>query len=238
MFAVSVDPTLLTLLIIFAAVNVAAQGVFLFFRLKDRAKREEVRHYGDYAEKRVAETIRREFPGGVLMNNVFLKTGRGSTQIDHLLLCKWGLYVIETKSHNGRILVEDREWTQIYGEKVIRFHSPVRQNKSHVNALRSVLDGKRGIPRVNVMGLVVFTSRRVSFSRQVKGVVRLSELGRTIKGSASSREGVTAAPGRKYLNSREIAALEKAIRKSCVRGRAARRRHERRVREIDRNARF
>lgn len=238
MFAASVDPTLLTLLLIFAGVNVLALGVFLFFRLKDRAKREEIRHYGDYAEERVAQTIRREIPGGVLMNNVYLKAGRGSVQIDHILLCKWGLYVIETKSHNGRILVEDREWTQIYGEKVVRFHSPLRQNKSHVYALRRVLDGKRGVPRVNVTGLVVFTSRKVSFSRPVKGVVRLSELGKTIKGSGSSGEGVTAAPGKRYLNSREIAALEKAIRKNCVRGRAARRRHERHVREIDRNARF
>ena len=238
MLAVNVDPTLLTILVIFAAVNVAALSVFLFFRLKDRAKREEVRHYGDRAEEKVAETIRREFPGGVLMNNVFLKTRRGTTQIDHILLCKWGLYVIETKSHNGRILVEDREWTQIYGEKVIHFHSPVRQNQFHVNALRNALEGKRNVPRVNVQGLVVFTSRRVSFSRKVKGVVRLSELGRTIKGASSSREGITAAPGRKYLNSREITALEKAIRKNCARSRTARRLHERHVREIDRNARF
>lgn len=238
MLAVNVDPTLLTILVIFAAVNVAALSVFLFFRLRDRAKREEVRHYGDRAEEKVAETIRREFPGGVLMNDVILRTRRGTAQLDHILLCKWGLYVIETKSHNGKILVEDREWTQIYGEKVIHFHSPLRQNKSHVNALYAALDGKRNVPRVNVQGLVVFTSRHVSFSKPVKGVVRLSELGRTIKGNTSSREGVTAAPGRKYLNSREIMALEKAIRKSCVRGRVARRRHERRVREIDRNARF
>ena len=238
MLIASVDATLVTLLIIFAAVNVAALGVFLFFRLRDRAKREEVRHYGDRAEEKVARTIEREFPGAVLMNNVFLKTRRGTTQIDHILLCKWGLYVIETKSHNGRIVVEEREWTQIYGEKVIHFHSPVRQNNSHVIALRHALEGKRNVPRVNVQGLVVFTSRKVSFSRQVKGVVRLGELGRVIKGSSSSREGVTAAPGRRDLNSRQIAALEKAIRKSCARGGAARRRHERRVREIDRNARY
>ena len=232
------DPTVLILLLAFALAIIAVLVVFLILQHRDRAKREEIRHYGDWAEEKVARTIEREFPGGVLLNNVYIKNRRGTAQIDHILLCKWGLYVIETKSHNGRILIEDREWTQIYNDKVVRFHSPVRQNASHVNALRAALDGRRNVPRVNVQGLVVFTSRKVSFSRPVKDVVRLSELGRTIKGSGSGREAFTAAPGRRYLNSREIDALEKAIRKICVRGKAARLRHERQVRRIDRNARY
>lgn len=238
--AINLDPGLFTLLVIFVAVDLVALAVFLIFQIHGRLKRREIRHYGDRAEEKVAETIRREFPGAVLLNDVILETRRGTTQIDHILICKWGLYIIETKSHNGRILVADREWTQIYGEKVVRFHSPLKQNQNHVNALRNALDGRRGVPRVTVQGLVVFTSRKVSFSQQVKGVVRLQDLGRTIKGGGkgSSREPITSTPGRRYLNSQQIAALEKAIKKSCVRSRAARRRHERRVREIDRNARY
>ena len=241
MRALSLDPTLLWLLVIFLAVDAIALGAFLISRWREEGrKRQEIRHYGDRAEEKVAQTIRREFPGAVLMNDVFLKTRKGTTQLDHILICKWGLYVIETKSHNGRIQVQDREWTQIYGEKVVRFHSPVKQNQNHVNALMTALDGRRNVPKVNVRGLVVFTSRRVNFSRPVKDVIRLDALGRTIKGGSkgSAREPVTAAPGRRYLNSREIAALEKAVKKCLVRSRAARRRHERAVRTIDRNARF
>lgn len=238
--AVSLDSGLFTLLVIFVTVDLVALGVFLIFHFQSQLRRREIRHYGDRAEEKVAETIRREFPGAVLLNDVFLENRRGVTQIDHILICKWGLYIIETKSHNGRIIVGEREWTQVYGEKVVHFHSPVKQNQNHVNALKSALDGVRGVPRVNVQGLVVFSSRRVTFSRQVKGVVFLNDLGRTIKGGGktSSREPITAATGRRYLNSKEIAALERAVRKKCVRSRAARRRHERRVREIDRNARY
>jgi len=152
-------------LLAFFIVDLAALlGLFLY-KLHKEAVRKKIRHFGDRAEETVREYLEAEFPGAEMFHNVFLKTKNGSTQVDHILISKWGLFVIETKSHNGKINVGKKEWVQIYGEKVVRFHSPVLQNESHQRALKSILERHRALRKIPVRGLVVFTSKKVSFPK-------------------------------------------------------------------------
>ena len=141
--------------------------------LRRRLLRQKILHFGDKAEEEVSEILHRDFPGAVILNNVYLRSGRGSTQLDHILICKWGLFVIETKSHNGRIQIDEKEWTQFYGDKIVRFHSPILQNESHVRALDRVLKQHRHLQNIRITGLVVFTSRKMHFSKRKEGVLRL-----------------------------------------------------------------
>ena len=70
-------------------------------------------------------------------NNVTLKTRNGTTQIDHIMLSRYGLFVIETKNYQGWIWgsSSQREWTQsIYGKKT-RFQNPLHQNYRHTKSL-------------------------------------------------------------------------------------------------------
>ncbi len=81
------------------------------------------------------------------------ETGK-SSQIDHIFLCASGVYVIETKSHSGRIYGTDAaaEWREYFpGGEEVSFYSPVKQNKSHLYIVRKILG--EGFP---VIGLVVF----------------------------------------------------------------------------------
>lgn len=74
-------------------------------------------------------------------NDVMLKTENGTTQIDHIILSKYGLFVIETKNYQGWIFgsASQKEWTQtVYGNKN-RFQNPVHQNYRHTKALASHL---------------------------------------------------------------------------------------------------
>ena len=232
------NDTLVMALLAFLVVDVLALLGILFYKLHKEAVRKKIRHFGDRAEETVKEYLETEFPGAAFFHDVFLKTRHGSTQVDHILICKWGLYIIETKSHNGRINVGKKEWTQIYGEKVVRFHSPVLQNESHQRAMKYLLSSHRTLKNIPVRGLVVFTSKKVHFSKRPTGVLRLEELAPYIKsGGTETRRNalLTANPNRSYLTSKKIAALEKVIGRNLVRSHGRRRLHEKTVRNLNRS---
>ncbi len=231
-------PSATLILLIFLSVDAIALLILLAFHIRKEWKRSKVRHFGDRAEKEVSDYIKEQFPGAVLLNNVFLKTERSVTQIDHILLCKWGIFVIETKSHNGKINIGKKEWVQIYGEKVIRFHSPLLQNEVHRQALLRVLKKSRLFRKTPVKGIVVFTSKKVLFSRLEDGILRLEEMGPYIKSGGKTRKArgvMTAKPGTSYLSRANILSLEKCIRRNCVRSRRRKKHHERSLRHLDRN---
>ena len=228
------------IIIVFLVVDTLALLSLLIYKILKEYRRHKIRHFGDWAEEVVAETIREEFPGSILLNNIFLKTPHGSTQLDHILLCKWGIFVIETKSHNGKINIGKKEWVQIYGDKVVHFHSPLLQNQIHVKALEQTLKKHRALAKMKVSGIVVFTSKKVSFSKRPEGVLRLHELSPYIKSGGQStnrRELLTARPGRRYLTRQKMEAVEKAIRKNSVKSSRKQNLHEKKVRNLDRRKR-
>lgn len=50
-----------------------------------------------------------------LMNHVTIRTNNGTTQIDHILVSRFGVFVIETKDHKGWIFAgaTDKTWTKV-----------------------------------------------------------------------------------------------------------------------------
>jgi hypothetical protein len=75
--------------------------------------------------------------------NVFIpsRTGRGMTEIDHLVVSVHGIFVIETKNHSGWIFgsADQRSWTQTHFRKKHTFLNPLKQNQTHINALAAFL---------------------------------------------------------------------------------------------------
>ncbi len=225
------------ILLVFLTVDALALFLLLLFKIKKEVQRNKIRHFGDRAEEEVSLLLEEEFPGSIVLNNIFLKTPRGSTQIDHILLCKWGVYVIETKSHNGKISPGKKEWVQIYGEKVVRFHSPLLQNEIHKKALSRVLEKSRSFSRIPVKGIVVFTSKKMQFEKQVDGALRLKELSPYIKSGGKTRSRrvlLTAAPTGKYLSRQKILDLKKFILKNSLKSSRKRKLHEKKIRKLDR----
>jgi len=76
-----------------------------------------------------------------LLKNVTLRTDDGTTQIDHIIVSQYGIFVIETKNYKGWIFGSEhsKTWTQsIYGKKNT-FQNPLRQNYKHVKILQKLL---------------------------------------------------------------------------------------------------
>lgn len=78
------------------------------------------------------------------LNNITLPLSNGgSTQIDHVIVSVYGIFVIETKNYKGWIFGNEkqRQWTQAFpnGRKY-KFQNPLRQNYLHIKTLADLLD--------------------------------------------------------------------------------------------------
>ena len=99
-------------------------------------------------------------PDSVIINDLKFTVNENKTcQIDHVLVCSRGIFVIETKAYAGSIYGNDsqREWTQVlqYGKIKNKMYSPVKQNNTHIYELSKKI-GKR-----DLFNCVVFTKNNI-----------------------------------------------------------------------------
>ena len=89
------------------------------------------------------------------IHNVTLPTPDGTTQIDHILVSRFGVFVVETKHMKGWIFgsEKDAQWTQKIFKHSFKFQNPLSQNYKHVKALEAAL----GIPPDVIHSVVVFS---------------------------------------------------------------------------------
>ncbi|MBR9910332.1 MAG: nuclease [Gammaproteobacteria bacterium] len=89
-----------------------------------------------------------------LIKDVTLPTDDGTTQIDHILVARYGVFVIETKNMTGWIFgsANQKTWTQRIYKHTQKFQNPLHQNYKHTKTLEALLD----IPASAIHSLVVF----------------------------------------------------------------------------------
>ena len=88
-----------------------------------------------------------------ILDDVILKTNRGTTQIDHIVVSKYGIFVIETKNYKGWIFGHENseKWTQnLYGYKYALAY-PVRQNQTHIRTIRRTLSDGGRYPIISIV---------------------------------------------------------------------------------------
>lgn len=109
-------------------------------------------------EARLSRALKKRFlpPDYHLLNHLTLRLKDGTTQIDHVLVSRFGVFVIETKNYKGWIFAspDDRYWTQVLYRSKFRFQNPIRQNYSHVCAIQELLEF---LPPNAILPVVVFT---------------------------------------------------------------------------------
>jgi hypothetical protein len=91
-----------------------------------------------------------------LLNHVTIRMDDGTTQVDHILVSRFGVFVIETKDYNGWIFANATEgaWTQVLFRRRFKFQNPIFQNKRHVRAVQGLLDF---LPPAAIRSVVVFS---------------------------------------------------------------------------------
>lgn len=150
-----------------------------------------------------------------LLPDVTLYAEDGTTQIDHIIVSQYGIFVIETKNMRGWIFGSENQkvWTQHIYKKKHTFQNPLHQNYKHTKTLEKLLnmDGskifsivvfvgdatfKTDMPDnvVNPRGLFKFIDlhKEILFTpREIWRIIEDIENGRLSKGFKTHREHVS-----------------------------------------------
>ena len=122
------------------------------------------RFVGDIGERRVGDVLAGEAPalGYRLLNNLLLIDDQTTAQIDHFVVDRFGILVVETKNYHALIKGKstDKRWTACYSggaKKREQFLNPLLQNDRHREMVHRIL-GAHGLryPAEYVQSLVVF----------------------------------------------------------------------------------
>lgn len=119
--------------------------------------------------KKKFKPIKKEIALQQIMSNPnakFYEIVKKSSQLDHLIVSPYGIFVIETKNHKGWVFgdIQGRVWTQVLrgdngwraygGNSHYTFFNPVTQNELHLQHLSKNLN----MPRQFMTGMIVFTN--------------------------------------------------------------------------------
>ncbi len=134
---------------------------------------------GKMGEQSVASTLSYlTNEGYIIMNDLMFNHGTYTTQIDHIVISIYGIFIIETKNHSGSIFGNQYKdyWTQNIWGKKFSFYNPIYQNNQHIKFILRKFDVLKD--KVNyIYPIVVFTgATRLQLHGPCNGVLTLDEL--------------------------------------------------------------
>ncbi|WP_341282216.1 NERD domain-containing protein [Paenibacillus sp. FSL H8-0537] len=94
----------------------------------------------------------------MILNDIMLKKADGRTsQVDHIVISKYGVFVIETKNYTGWIVGNEKAeyWTQVIYKRKEKLYNPIRQNYGHIKAIEAALDDTT----IPIISIIAFSTR-------------------------------------------------------------------------------
>lgn len=113
------------------------------------------------------------------LHDVTLPTSDGTTQIDHIIVSVYGIFVIETKNMGGWIFGNPSQpkWTQTFGRSKNSFQNPLRQNYKHIKELDALLQ----IGEDKLFSVVVFAGDAEFKTDMPDNVIRSDGLAKYVR---------------------------------------------------------
>ena len=155
-------------------VIIIISSIFTFWAIY--SKRPEFR--GKRGEKQVRRIIGNTIEGKkYVINDYIISTDNKSSQVDHIVINPYGIFVIETKNYSGQIYGSESqlEWTQVlkYGKVKNKFYNPLKQNATHIYAIKNIIGA------FPIRSLVVFVQNNTS-NIVANNVIPLSDLKKSL----------------------------------------------------------
>ena len=116
----------------------------------------------------------------IINDFMFRKANGNTTQIDHLVVSPYGIFVIETKNIYGYIHGSDNSqlWRSNWRNRDLSFDNPILQNEAHIRALREQIHNEK----VQYISIIAFsTNAELQVSVNDTYVVYWSEVKRLIQ---------------------------------------------------------
>lgn len=95
----------------------------------------------------------------LILNNITLELSeKDTTQIDHIILSRYGIFVVEMKNYKGIIYgkAEEKTWTQSFGKgrgRNFKFQNPLLQNYKHTKAIADIFN----VDPKKIYSIIVFS---------------------------------------------------------------------------------
>jgi hypothetical protein len=161
-----------------------------------------------------------------VLHNVVLESDGYTTQIDHIVISDYGVFVIETKNYKGWIFgnEEAQYWTQVIFNHREKLYNPIKQNQGHIKALKKCLPE---FPNLIYTSIIAFSSRATLKVHTTTKVVYTARLTRTIKRysvnnlSATEKESIV----EKIKAANSITTFDKRKHIESIQHRIAKREH-------------
>ena len=92
-----------------------------------------------WVKKQLKKLDKKEY---LILNDIMINDNNATHQIDHIVISRYGIFVIETKNYSGIIKGNkySNEWVQILGRNKYYFKNPLFQNYGHIKSLSNVLN--------------------------------------------------------------------------------------------------
>jgi hypothetical protein len=152
-----------------------------------------------------------------VLNDLLIVNKSRSSQIDHVIVSVYGIFVIETKNYKGWIFGNEKtnRWTQVLYKNKYKFRNPISQCWGHINTLKTVLPE---FSKVLYNPIVVFTgTAKLKKITSSVPVIRSRELIRCIVNFSSNRQLSHEEVDRIYQRLVELNRKDKILKKSHVR---------------------
>ncbi len=117
-------------------------------------------------------------------HNLILKTAQGDlTEIDHLLVSPYGIFVIEVKNYQGWIFggQHHAHWVVQHYRRKNQFPSPIRQNYKHTEAVAHFFEIDSTIKTEKIFSIIAFSDRAKFKTAMPDNVMHIEDVGRYIE---------------------------------------------------------
>lgn len=193
------------------AIIIAVVIVLIIILLNKREAKDI--NLGEEEVKKVLSKI----SGYKLLNDIMIRKENGTSQIDHILVGKKGVFIIETKDYSGTIKGEEysKYWTQTINKRKNHFYNPIRQNYGHLKSVEKLIKEKD-----IYISLIVFTNKsKLKGLKTETPVIQVKKLKRFIRKYKSDIK----------LSNDQIEDIYKSLKRGNVQSSRARRKHVKRI---------
>lgn len=117
-----------------------------------------------YLSEKITQSYLKAFksPQYLLINNLYIprcNNPKETSEIDHVLISMFGIFVIETKDYNATIYGSEKHkyWTTQYSNgQEYTLYNPIWQNNSHIKSLKEILSPN--YPAIPYYSIINFNS--------------------------------------------------------------------------------
>ena len=128
-----------------------------------------------------------------IVNDVIVKNDNHYSQIDHVVVSKYGIFVVETKVNKNAVYgnIRGKTWKQYVGSNKYEIKNPTRQNYGHIKSLETFLKDFDNLKMISIIAYSGFTKIKIYGEAKdvfVKNISQVPDLIKSYKTIAMSEE--------------------------------------------------